>query len=138
MQRHQATGTASHKQSTKFDRNSHRPFKRHVPCFLTIGDLYYSHIHCQSAVQTPFLLTSPCQQYDLVAPPIIDPTWTCGLRSSGNFTCPAGESTACYHHIKARSGVFCFALSFTDELTVMSSYSETPKKWPPMEASVSS
>lgn len=42
-------------------------------------------------VQTPLLLSNPCQQYETVDTPIINPQWTCGLRSSGNFTCPAGK-----------------------------------------------
>ena len=42
------------------------------------------------SVQSPFLLSDPCQQYSLINTPVIDPVWTCGLRSSGNFTCPAG------------------------------------------------
>ena len=42
--------------------------------------------------QTPFLYGSPCQQTYLLSLPTIDPLWTCGLRVSGNFTCPAGAN----------------------------------------------
>ncbi|EIE26109.1 hypothetical protein COCSUDRAFT_40265 [Coccomyxa subellipsoidea C-169] len=41
-------------------------------------------------VTTPFLFGSPCQQTDYVDVPTIDPLWSCGLRVTGNFTCPAG------------------------------------------------
>jgi len=42
--------------------------------------------------QTPFLFGSPCQLTDpyLLTLPTVDPLWTCGLRVTGNFSCPAG------------------------------------------------
>ena len=51
------------------------------------------HKQCKILVslQTPLALGDPCQQYGAVSTPTISPMWTCGLRSSGNFTCPAGK-----------------------------------------------
>ena len=53
-------------------------------------------------LQTPLALGDPCQQYGGVSTPTINPMWTCGLRSTGNFTCPAGKPISALSEMLSR------------------------------------
>lgn len=44
-------------------------------------------------VTSPFVFSSPCRAVPFVIVPPPTPTWTCGLKTSGNFTCLAGGET---------------------------------------------
>jgi hypothetical protein len=58
------------------------------------SETYQGHLRhsneCVVHAQTPFLFGSPCQQTVNNFVPTIEPLWNCGLRVTGDFTCPAG------------------------------------------------
>lgn len=53
-----------------------------------INTVSYSNGACR--VTSPFIFSSPCRAVPYVIVPPPTPTWTCGLKTAGNFTCLAG------------------------------------------------